>query len=95
MLWLLVAAVVVGAAGRSAARRRALLARLPPRDDPRWTGERSKQIAGRACATCRVRLVAEAEGTACDQCEEVVHSQHCLARHLLTVHRPDAEPPYR
>jgi hypothetical protein len=95
MLWLLVSLVIIGVVARmEIERKKRLVARAPP-DDPRWTAAPRRQIAGRKCIECGVKVVTANEGDACEICGEVAHVETCLTQHARSTHRAEASVPYR
>ncbi len=70
-------------------------AKLPDADDPRWTAPPRRQVAGRSCAECGLKLITAGEGEPCASCDEIVHVEQCLARHVATAHGVKTDMPYR
>lgn len=69
--------------------------RLPPADDPRWTGAlAAPQVAGRPCAACARKIVLVIEGELCALCDAACHRE-CMKDHERTAHKPESEAPYR
>ena len=95
MLWVFLTVLLTTAllgAQRERAKRRAA---LPPPDDPRWADAPRKQIAGRKCIECGVKIVTANEGAPCDICDEIAHVESCLEQHARSAHRAEPHVPYR
>jgi len=95
MLWLFLSVMLIGAVVRMQLERKKRLATRAPPDDPRWTAPPRKQIVGRKCVECGVKVVTSNEGDACEICGEIAHVETCLAQHARSAHRAPALAPYR
>jgi hypothetical protein len=95
MFWVFLMVTLTGVLLRMHADRRRRLATRAPPDDPRWNAGPRRQIAGRSCIECGVKIVTANEGDPCDVCEEVAHRDTCLAQHARTAHRLEPHVPYR
>jgi hypothetical protein len=95
MLWIFLGSLFVSAIIRAVIRRQREIASRPPLDDPRWSGETRKQIAGRKCIECGQKVILANEGEACETCGEVAHVKSCLVQHERSAHRLETNVPYR
>lgn len=95
MLWVFLSVMLISALFRVQSERSKRRAQLPPRDDPRWADAPRKQIAGRKCIECGVKIVTANEGQTCEICDEVAHVESCLEQHSRAAHRAKSELPYR
>jgi hypothetical protein len=95
MLWVFLSVMLISAVIRVQAERKKRLATRAPPDDPRWTAGPRKQIAGRKCIECGVKIVTAHEGDPCDTCGEVAHVETCLTRHAHSAHHAESRAPYR
>lgn len=95
MIWVVLIALLTTALVRAQSKRNERVARLPPRTDPRWADEPRRQLAGRSCAECGVKIVTAGEGAPCESCDEVAHAETCLAQHMRSAHGAAPQLPYR
>lgn len=95
MLWVFLGSMLVSAIIRAVIRHQKELAKRPPLDDPRWSGETRKQIAGHKCIECGQKVILANEGEACETCGEIAHVKSCLAQHERSAHRVETNVPYR